>query len=50
MMQGMATESSEKKEYEIRNKDIDDFSNVDIEKTFDDNDLDQSMEKIFRGF
>ena len=41
---------SEKKEYEIRNKDIDDFSNVDIEKTFDDNDLDQSMEKIFRGF
>ena len=41
---------SEKKEYEIRNKDIDDFSKVDIEKTFDDNDLDQSMEKIFRGF
>ena len=41
---------SEKKKYEIRNKDIDDFSNVDIEKTFDDNDLDQSMEKIFRGF
>lgn len=34
----------------ITNKDINNFSDSDIENSFDDDDLNQTMEKIFKGF
>ena len=38
-----------KKELTITNKDIDNYSDRDIEKSFDD-ELNQTMDKIFKGF
>jgi len=37
------------KKYELKQKDIDDYSNSEVEKSFDE-DLNQTMEKIFKGF